>query len=693
MLAHFKRNLALYLTLLALIPLPLGVIQSRRLPPLDRLTILKFAKRHREAFIRQHPKARVARYDPDLVPQFLPKVPEQDRGKYNHKKEYRIQELISGGMAATEAMRPDLEAMGRLYDSSFRRWDAEISHGLVFLPFFHVEDYLKGRMNYSEFISISPVPFSDAVSKIRRAEAALAMREQRWSDALELLESCAHFADPLRYKENCAWLSVSCRAGAYVDYESLLRAAPPRHVSRRALASLASLRESEPIYDDWTFQVARLCASSYPLMLLDPAETNPVVRRRYVPCFLGSLLVAVESKDKLGDPRLQAWAKHLDRQLSRDNSTMLFHAAADDPLHPVFGRWTFFPSACRFLNEVSMKSPWLYQSRLLPESDYRDLDHWTLMMFGDTVVRSISLNPDLLNMWPRRNKTLNLLLEAAFAARIWRDEHGAWPRSMHDVEPLLPKAKDDPSTCVVIRGSSFPITPYRPVQLAERKMTDELKVALWSRVLPTPACIPALPYPTDQPTTTPMNYLQAVVRRPDDPIPFLASEQALRAHPRLVESVKLEVSFPKPGPVTTATQQAGPIYPNTAVNTVDPNTSPTISDPYASMDPFNGYMAPPIPEMPLDQMKWESPDPAYLRHVTDESDSMPYQTGYPGSSPKRQYEPPQALRLTAKLRAPEKVMVIWSPGPDGVDDGGRFSYDPTNGTISAGVLLVFPEQF
>lgn len=44
-------------------------------------------------------------------------------------------------------------------------------------------------------------------------------------------------------------------------------------------------------------------------------------------------------------------------------------------------------------------------------------------------------------------------------------------------------------------------------------------------------------------------------------------------------------------------------------------------------------------------------------------------------------------------RAPEKALVIWSPGPDGMDDGGRIVYDPTNGTISGGDLVVFPEGY
>ena len=51
------------------------------------------------------------------------------------------------------------------------------------------------------------------------------------------------------------------------------------------------------------------------------------------------------------------------------------------------------------------------------------------------------------------------------------------------------------------------------------------------------------------------------------------------------------------------------------------------------------------------------------------------------------------VRLTMRPRAPERALIVWSPGPDGVDDEGRIVYDPTNGTISGGDLVAFPEGY
>ena len=54
---------------------------------------------------------------------------------------------------------------------------------------------------------------------------------------------------------------------------------------------------------------------------------------------------------------------------------------------------------------------------------------------------------------------------------------------------------------------------------------------------------------------------------------------------------------------------------------------------------------------------------------------------------------PQSIRLTARLRAPKKALVLWSTGPEGVDDGGRICYDVSNGVGSVGDIVMFPEGY
>jgi hypothetical protein len=49
--------------------------------------------------------------------------------------------------------------------------------------------------------------------------------------------------------------------------------------------------------------------------------------------------------------------------------------------------------------------------------------------------------------------------------------------------------------------------------------------------------------------------------------------------------------------------------------------------------------------------------------------------------------------IVAKINAPQEFVAIYSPGPDGDDDGAMITYDPTNGTNSDGDIIVYPEGF
>jgi len=49
--------------------------------------------------------------------------------------------------------------------------------------------------------------------------------------------------------------------------------------------------------------------------------------------------------------------------------------------------------------------------------------------------------------------------------------------------------------------------------------------------------------------------------------------------------------------------------------------------------------------------------------------------------------------IVAKINSPQEFVALYSPGPDCDDDGGVIAYDPTNGTISSGDIIVYPEGF
>ncbi len=49
--------------------------------------------------------------------------------------------------------------------------------------------------------------------------------------------------------------------------------------------------------------------------------------------------------------------------------------------------------------------------------------------------------------------------------------------------------------------------------------------------------------------------------------------------------------------------------------------------------------------------------------------------------------------IVAKINAPQEFLALYSPGPDRDDDGAMITYDPTNGTVSSGDIIVYPEGF
>lgn len=49
--------------------------------------------------------------------------------------------------------------------------------------------------------------------------------------------------------------------------------------------------------------------------------------------------------------------------------------------------------------------------------------------------------------------------------------------------------------------------------------------------------------------------------------------------------------------------------------------------------------------------------------------------------------------IVAKINSPQEFLALYAPGPDGDDDGAMITYDPTNGTISSGDIIVYPEGF
>lgn len=293
-------------------------------------------------------------------------------------------------------------------------------------------------------------------------------------------------------------------------------------------------------------------------------------------------------------------------------------------------QWSEIPAAERWLKEVIAREPRFYKVYGLTDEEYQGLDPWTLAL----------LNPEngvnLLEVRTRyrMEAARGRLLEAAFAARVHQMRTGRWP---------------DEATLQQLIAPPPPEWMRESIRIAMQPVDGELKMALWSSALPLfrPGSWTderALREGGEMIVDYPMNLNYHFEQRAKwEFLNAQATRQTLEAHPSLVESVRLNASLRR------QTMDIRSIEDLEELKVSSPPTPPPM--------PGYGY----------------SGHPGY---------GYGQRSSFAGAS----------LRLQAQLRAPESAWVVWWPGPDGIDDGGRIQYDPTNGTVSRGDLIVFPEK-
>ena len=95
------------------------------------------------------------------------------------------------------------------------------------------------------------------------------------------------------------------------------------------------------------------------------------------------------------------------------------------------------------------------------------------------------------------------------------------------------------------------------------------------------------------------------------------------------------------------------------------------------------------PELFRNVELWADPEirPAYRITVDDVRKIAEEKSGREMGTPAA--DEPFSLILVAEVATPRRLAIAWSPGPDGIDEQARLSYDPTNGTLSGGDIIVF----
>ena len=647
---HLRRSGWLYAVCLAVAAWPAAMARLQRVPPLDLETVRKTAA---------WADAEVARlYGKPMSGEFQALEAKADK-EGDFAKDLRVQRLVEVG-PWTPALEPDLEAAQRNYGAALDEADALGRQGVWYVPFAEFFGQLPDSrpVPAEEFQRIFNRFYHSPKFYATRARAqwscALASRDAArgdWPSALVELEKAAHVGDSSRPAGLIGLLIAAyARAVAYGGYASLLSADLPEEVERAALQALVQLRGTDPRLNAlvrWTENQGALIT----LFLSSPGSSLFSPDPLYL---FAAVDKAAGRAEAFADPSLRAWAQRFRRRWPATEAGGVGSFVAG--MRSGGLRWTTLPSAVKWLKKAAATEPALLQDSIAPAEMRPGLDPWTLAFLSGSFWGG---NLENICARGRTVATRGRLLEIAFAARLYRREHGRWPESLEELIPdyLPPIVEPRPSSPAERPAVGESAGPYAPFQIAWRDVDEPLRAALWSQALPLQG--PWQPKIKASGAESIVEWRGEDVARDslwsEQPAIPLALAELLRAHPKLV----------------TEAQALGSDSPN----------------------PRND--------------QWQPLDPDRARRVTDETDAEQWSAAFynettlppdkrganrPAPAP-RTVDLPKRVRLTARLQAPQKALVAWSPGPDGVDDAGRLAYDPTNGSTSRGDILAFPEGY
>lgn len=486
--------------------------------------------------------------------------------------------------------------------------------------------------------------------KIQRASAQRAILTKDWDEALRRLYSAANMGNSCREQSLIGMqIATATRGMAYGGYEKLLHADAPIEVKRAALDQLIRLRDTEPYFNEnIVFGETLSSLKNRRKILKGPEKAKQILGTNNVQYeYPIQMLVMgrVANMQVLGDDEnyKRLWSNPApkgitDQRLKRWIVNRARESFREGYPHGLF-KWTDVPAAERWLKEMVEKEPWIYKIYGFSEETYKGLDPWTMSLYG--YLNYLGANLDESATRCKITSTKGRLLEAAFAAQIHQRETGTMPDSATINETLSP----------------LPETTYGPIQILQPNSYDELKISLWSNVLPSLKGTWLNPKEDLATYQWSAYFTGQIGEARQKAAEALALKQILGQYPRLVEDVHVNIQLPNSWPkkfnsmkeaedVLSASISTAPVSPT-------PTPTPTPTPRYGGYGGYGGY-------------------------------------GYGSPQPPA---PAVFLHFSATLRAPDSVWILWSPGPDGEDDGGTIQYDPTNGTMSRGDLIVFPEVF
>ena len=635
--AHFLFKMGLAgAIILALTASVWAILNMQRIPPPHGETVRDYMASY-EAGIHEH-------HGPPIPERFHEILAEWDKHGHNPL-------AVSGRGLGTAGLDRWLQERGQELEELARLSTEGITNHLTFSRF-----RLDGEVPWRHQ---DPASYLMLIGRgsIHRALAVQAMEAAVWEEALRQLRYHAEIGNPLRvHSLNGSRAARLNRDSAYRGYLLLLAHDVPREVLEQGLADLRELQETDPVWDDWILHSERNRLANHLLMptgkVQDPLEAEWLdlphdVRFDYL---MGGAAAAILQVEELRTPRLRRFAE-------RHHS--LVEAIVEQPYHSTTDvvtrtgwRWTITPGFARFVRGVIESEPALFDDYLVPFEELDRSGKWTSAVYlGAGDWRALPYVDDYF-AGMRNTQTLGALTRQAYENRLHYEDTGEWPETElepGEVSSIMEDYKDQDQA------------PYLPLQ---------------SRVLQGPLSPVHMGILLRQ--TTPLAFLRPGdirVYLDDGVLTFsavfptqLPAERMLRL-PEYFETYasELEASIVTTGHIDWT------------------GFPPPPSD--QEMEFWDKYVGVDAP-MPAPLTREHAENMARVHEAmwsyTAEHD---YSHALLGLARKT------VLQITGTLHPPEDVRVLWSPGPDGVDGRAAVPYDPTNGTLSTGDIIVFPERF
>ncbi len=626
---------------------PLVLWRLQRIPPLDETTIRRAAEELDRQIEREYGPSIWKKY------QAFDKKFEEEGSLVGNPRFERLSLNYLNVNSASSIMKEEIDSLREQYEARFKEWDSLVQQGITNIP---ITDILLSNLDTDSKHWIPNFLHLQSMAKTRRAMAVQSMSEGDWDSALSQLRSGAHVSDPACVNSLIGYLiHVASRGIGYSAYNQLLWAEAPVEVQKQALRDLLSLRNTEPRFhrilrklEDFTIFSGFYLGSRTPGLISSLFLIHQSIDR------------AVSSREQFRSSRLMDWASRYARKTSDESNSFLgFNRVIDR--NQV--KWTTIPSFVRWLKETAESEPAIFADLGNSQELLDSGDPWTLALMNGGWLPDDNWN--VANTRGRIAVTRGRLLEAAFAARIYQHDRGGWPEDVSDLIPdYIPNLGSE-------EEQSNETGPYLPLQIAWLDIDEQTRQMLWQENLPMRSIRQlSIESRSDNRQTVLTGYgrSQDWLNQPVIPI---AVAQEFRAHPKLVADARVWMC----------------------------------TEPIAYSGATGIY-----PRELIDRLPWKPIDLEYARRLTIEYDKgasareeerwrrvgnldMDGMFQVMSATREQPLYSNTSIRFWANLCAPEKALVIWSPGPDGVDDGGRIVYDPTNGTISGGDLVVFPEGY